>query len=76
MQKQMQEIPGVIGNFGHGVQNKAGQRLTEFCQEKHTDHSKFTLPTTPETALHMDINKMVSTEIMVLFAAENGERST
>ena len=33
MQKQMQEIPGVIGNFGHGVQNKAGQRLIEFCQE-------------------------------------------
>ena len=29
----MQEIPGVIGNFGHGVQNKAGQRLIEFCQE-------------------------------------------
>ena len=27
------EIPGVIGKFGLGVQNKAGQRLTEFCQE-------------------------------------------
>ena len=26
-----QEIPGVIGNFGLGVQNEAGQRLTEFC---------------------------------------------
>ena len=26
-----QEIPGVIGKFGLGVQNKAGQRLTEFC---------------------------------------------
>ena len=27
------EIPGVTGKFGLGVQNKAGQRLTEFCQE-------------------------------------------
>ena len=29
-----QEIPGVTGKFGHGVQNEAGQRLTEFFQEK------------------------------------------
>ena len=28
-----QEIPGVTGMFGLGVQNEAGQRLTEFCQE-------------------------------------------
>ena len=28
-----QEIPGVTGKFGLGVQNGAGQRLTEFCQE-------------------------------------------
>ena len=28
-----QEIPGVTGKIGLGVQNKAGQRLTEFCQE-------------------------------------------
>ena len=27
-----QEIPGVTGKFGTGVQNEAGQRLTEFCQ--------------------------------------------
>ena len=29
----IQKIPRVTGNFGLGVQNKAGQRLTEFCQE-------------------------------------------
>ena len=29
----IQEIPGVIGKFGLGIQNEAGQRLTEFCQE-------------------------------------------
>ena len=28
-----QEIPGKTGKFGLGVQNEAGQRLTEFCQE-------------------------------------------
>ena len=28
-----QEIPGVTGKFGLGVQNKADERLTEFCQE-------------------------------------------
>ena len=28
-----QDISGVTGKFGLGVQNEAGQRLTEFCQE-------------------------------------------
>ena len=27
-----QEIPGVTGKFGLGVQNEVQQRLTEFCQ--------------------------------------------
>ena len=26
-----QEIPGVTGKFGFGVQNETGQRLIEFC---------------------------------------------
>ena len=28
-----QETPGVIGKFGLGIRNEAGQRLIEFCQE-------------------------------------------
>ena len=28
-----QETPGVTGKFGLGLQNEAGQRLIEFCQE-------------------------------------------
>ena len=28
-----QETPGVTGKFVLGVQNEAGQRLIEFCQE-------------------------------------------
>ena len=30
-----QEIPGVIGKFGHGVHNEADQRLTEFAKRMH-----------------------------------------
>ena len=30
-----QETPGVTGKFGLGMQNEAGQRLIEFCQEMH-----------------------------------------
>ena len=30
---ESQEIPGVTGKFGLGVQKETGQRLTEFCQE-------------------------------------------
>ena len=28
-----QETPGITDKFGLGVQNKAGQMITEFCQE-------------------------------------------
>ena len=28
-----QETPGVTGKFDFGIQNEAGQRLIEFCQE-------------------------------------------
>ena len=37
-----QETPGVTGKFGLGVQNEAGQRLIEFCQE-----STLIIPNTP-----------------------------
>ena len=29
-----QETPGVTGKFDLGIQNEAGQRLIDFCQEK------------------------------------------
>ena len=29
-----QETPGVTGKFGLGIQNKAGQRLKEFCKRR------------------------------------------
>jgi len=51
-----QEIPGVIGKFGLGVENEAGKVLTEFCQEENW-HSKYPLPTTQEKTLHMDVTR-------------------
>ena len=50
----IQEIPGVTGKFGLGVQTEAGQRLAEFCQEIALVIAN-TLPTTQEMTLHMDI---------------------
>ena len=52
-----QEIPGVTGKFGLGVQNEAGQRLTEFCQE-NTLVVAHPLQTTQEKTLHMDIRRV------------------
>ena len=31
---QRVDIPGITGKLSLGEQNEAGQRLTEFCQEK------------------------------------------
>ena len=52
-----QEIPGVTGKFGLGVQNKAGQRITEFCQENALVIANTLFPTTQEKTLHMDITR-------------------
>ena len=48
-----QEIPGVTGKFGLGVQNEAGQRLIEFCQENTLGIAN-TLFQKHEKTLHMD----------------------
>ena len=37
-----QETPGVTGKLDLGVQNEAGQRITEFCQE-----NELVLPSIP-----------------------------
>ena len=51
-----QQIPGVTGKFGLGVQNEAGQMLKVLPRER-TDHRKHPLPTTQEKTLHMDITR-------------------
>ena len=52
-----QEIPGVTGKFGLGVENEAGQKLIRVLPRECTGHSKHPLPTTQEKTLHMDITK-------------------
>ena len=51
-----QKIPGVTGKFGLGVQNEAGQRLIEFCQENALVIAN-TLFQQHKRRLHMDITR-------------------
>ena len=51
-----QETPGVTGKFGRGVQNEAGQRLIEFCQENVLVIAN-TLFQQHKRRLHMDITR-------------------
>ena len=65
-----QEIPGVTGKFGLGVQNESGQRLIEFCQENTLVSSN----NTGEDSTHGH-HHMVNTKIrlIIFFAAKDGE---
>ena len=50
-----QEIPRVTGKFSLGIQNEAGKRVTEFCQENAL--VIHLLPTTQENTLHIGITR-------------------
>ena len=65
-----QEIPGVTGKFGLGVQNEAGKRLTEFCQENALVKANTTLPTTQERTLHMDITRWSIPKSDLLYSSQ------
>ena len=69
-----QEIPRVTGKFGLGVQNKAGQRLTEFCQENALVISNTLSNNTREDSTQGH-HQMVNTKIrlIIFFAAKDGE---
>ena len=51
-----QETPGVTGRFGLEVQNEAGQRLIEFCQENALIIAN-TFFQQHEKTVHMDITR-------------------
>ena len=53
---ESQEIPGVTGKFGLGMQNEAGQRLTEFFQENALVITN-TLLQKHKRRLYMDITR-------------------
>ena len=67
-------IPGVMGKFGLVVQNEAGQRLTEFCQENALVIANTLFQQLKEDSTHGH-HQMVNTEIrlIIFFAAKDGE---
>ena len=72
-----QETPGVTGKFGLGIQNEAGQRLIEFCQENALVIAN-TLFQQHKRRLYTwtsPMTQMVNTEIrlVIFFAAKDGE---
>ena len=69
-----QEIPGVTGKFGLGVQNEAGQRLIEFCQENALVIANTLFQQHKEDSTHGH-HQMVNTEIrlIIFFATKDGE---
>ena len=65
-----QEIPGVTGKFGLGVQNEAGQRLTEFHQE-NTLVIANTFFQQHKRWLHMDITRWSTPKSYWLYSLQS-----
>ena len=69
-----QETSGVTGKFGLGVQNEAGQRLIEFCQDNALVIANI-LFQQHKRRLYTCTSQMVNTEIrlIIFFSAKDGE---
>ena len=69
-----QETRGVTGKFGLGVENEAGQRLIESCQENALVIANTAFQQQKEDSTHGH-HQMANTEIrlIVFFAAKDGE---
>ena len=71
---ESQETPGVTGKFGLGMQNEAGQRLIEFCQENalliantlFQQHKRSLYTWTSPDGQHRN-------QLIIFFAAKDGE---
>ena len=61
-----QEIPRITEKFVLEVQNEVRQRLTKFCQESTLVIAN-TLCNNPKTILHVDITRLVSTKIILIY---------
>ena len=68
-----QEIPEVTGKFGLEVQNKAGQRLTEFSKRMHWSRQTPSSNNTREDSTH-DYHQMVNTEMRLIIFFTNMEK--
>ena len=64
----------VIGKFGHGIRNEAGQRLIQFCQDNALVIATPSSNNTREDSTHGH-HQMVNTEIrlIIFFANKDGE---
>ena len=60
-----EETPGVAGKFGLGVQNEAGQRLIEFCQENALVLANTLFNNTREDSTHGH-HQMANTKIRLI----------
>ena len=69
-----QATPGTTGKFGLGVQNEAGQRLIEFCQEKALVIANTLFQNTREVSTHGH-HQMANTKIrLIIFFAARDEK--
>ena len=70
-----QEIPGITSKLGLGVENEAGQRLAELCQENAVVIANMLSNNTRDYSTHGH-HQMVNTEIrlVILFVAKDVEK--
>ena len=66
-----QEIPGVIGKFGLGVQNEAEQRLIEFWQKNDWSSSSNNTREDSKLGHHQMVNTKI--RLIIFFASKDGE---
>ena len=69
---ESQEKPAVTGKFGFGVQNEAGQRLIEFCQENPLVIANI-LFQQHKGRQHMDITRWSISKSEIIFLAAKME---
>ena len=69
-----QEVPGLTGKFGHGGQDKPGQRPTEICQENTLIIANTFFQQQRDDFTH-EHHQMVNsqTRFIIFIAAEDGE---
>ena len=69
-----QELPGVTGKFGLGVQNEAGQRLTEFGQENALVIPNTLFQQQKAQTLHVEITSCnTKIRLIMFFSAKHRE---
>ena len=66
-----QEIPGITGKFGLGVQNEARQKLTEFCQDNTLVIANTLFQQNSIHGYHQMVNTKI--RLMIFFTTKDGK---